>query len=115
MIDRTKKLRARFYETASGRKPVREWLLEIDHEDRRVVGYDLQTVEFGWPVGMPVCRPLGIGLWEVRSNLRDGKIGRIVFCIINDEMVLLHGFIKKTQKTPQQDIELARKRRKELE
>lgn len=115
MIDRTKKLRARFYETASGRKPVRDWLLEIDQEDRRVVGHDMQTVEFGWPIGMPVCRSLGDGLWEVRSDLSNGKIGRIIFCILNGEMVLLHGFIKKTQKTPPQDIELARKRRKELE
>ena len=115
MIDRSKKLRARFYETASGRKPVREWLLEIDQDDRRIVGYDVQTVEFGCPVGMPICRPLGEGLWEIRSNLGDGTIGRIIFCIIDGEMVLLHGFVKETQKTPKQDIELARKRRKELE
>ncbi|CAN7371514.1 type II toxin-antitoxin system RelE/ParE family toxin [Rhizobium sp. LjRoot254] len=100
MIDRSKKLRARFYETASGRKPVREWLLEIDQEDRRTVGHDVQTVEFGWPIGMPVCRPLGDGLWEVRSDLTNGTIGRVIFCIIAGEMVLLHGFVKKTQKTP---------------
>jgi phage-related protein len=115
MIDRTKKLQARFYETASGRKPVREWLLEINADDRRVIGHDMQTVEFGWPIGMPVCRPLGDGLWEVRSDLSDGKIARIIFCIARGDMVLLHGFIKKTQKTPSQDIDLARKRRKELE
>lgn len=115
MIDRTKKLRTKFYETVSGRKPVREWLLEINQGDRRIVGYDVQTVEFGWPIGMPVCRSLGDGLWEVRSDLSDGKIGRIIFCIIGGDMVLLHGFIKKTQKTPPPDIELARKRRKELE
>lgn len=114
MIDRAKKLKARFYETASGRKPVREWLLEISQDDRRIIGYDVQTVEFGWPIGMPVCRPLGDGLWEVRSNLGDGTIGRVIFCIIGGDMVLLHGFVKKSQKTPSQDIELARKRRKEL-
>lgn len=115
MIDRTKKLQARFFETGSGRKPVREWLLEIDQDDRRTVGYDVQTVEFGWPIGMPVCRSVGDGLWEIRSNLSDGKIGRIIFCIVDGDLVLLHGFIKKTQKTPPPDIELAKRRRKEIE
>ncbi|MGH6855482.1 MAG: type II toxin-antitoxin system RelE/ParE family toxin [Aestuariivirga sp.] len=115
MIDRTKKLQARFYETSTGRKPVREWLFDIGEDDRRIVGYDVQTVEFGWPVGMPVCRPLGDGLWEVRSNLGARMVGRIIFCIVKGDMVLLHGFVKKTQKTPPQDIELARKRRQEIE
>jgi phage-related protein len=114
MIDRTKKLRARFYETSSGRKPVRDWLLELSAEDRRIIGYDIETVEFGWPVGMPTCRPLGDGLWETRSQLRNGTTGRVIFCILHDGMVLLHGFIKKTQKTPVQDIELAMKRRKDI-
>jgi phage-related protein len=115
MIDRTKKLQARFYEIPSGRKPVREWLLELDAEDRRIIGYDVETVEFGWPIGMPVCRPLGDGLWEVRSQLSKGTIGRIIFCIVNGEMVLLHGFVKKTQKTPVPELELARKRQRELD
>lgn len=115
MIDRSKKLQARFYESAAGRKPVREWLFDIDEDDRRTVGYDIQTVEFGWPVGMPTCRPLGDGLWEVRSNLSNSRIGRVLFCIVKGGMVLLHGFIKKTQKTPQQDIDLANKRRREIE
>jgi phage-related protein len=115
MVDRpTKKLSARFYESKTGHKPVREWLLELNTEDRRTVGYDIQTVEFGWPVGMPTCRPLGSGLWEVRSTLTNGTIGRVIFCIVAGDMVLLHGFIKKTQKTPPHDIDLADKRRKEL-
>jgi phage-related protein len=109
-----KKLIARFYETSLGGKPVREWLLDLDDDDRRQVGYDIQTVEFGWPVGMPTCRPLGKGLWEVRSNLSNGKIGRVIFCMVKDEMVLLHGFIKKTQKTSPQDMDLSLKRKKEL-
>ncbi|MBM3519496.1 MAG: type II toxin-antitoxin system RelE/ParE family toxin [Alphaproteobacteria bacterium] len=109
-----KKIAARFYELPSGRMPVREWLLELSPEDRRSVGYDIQTVEFGWPIGMPTCRPLGDGLYEVRCGLRGGRIGRVMFCIVNDEMVLLHAFEKKTQKTPPQDLELARKRRKEI-
>lgn len=115
MIDRSKKLKAQFYETPMGRKPVRDWLLELDDKDRRVIGFDIQTVEFGWPVGMPTCRPLGNGLWEVRSNLSDGKVARVIFFVMNGAMVLLHGFVKKTQKTPPQDIDLAEKRRKEIE
>ena len=110
-----KKLQARFYETPTARKPVREWLLDLEAGDRRTIGYDIQTVEFGWPVGMPTCRPLGDGLWEVRSDLRGGSIGRVIFCIAKGEMVLLHGFIKKTQKTPQRDVDLANQRRKEIE
>jgi len=110
-----KKLQARFYETSTGRKPVREWLLDTKDEDRRTIGYDIQTVEFGWPVGMPTCRPFGKGLWEVRSNLTDGAISRVIFCIAKGDMVLLHGFFKTTQKTPQRDIDLAHKRRKEIE
>lgn len=113
MIDRAKKLQARFYMTAAGRKPVREWILELDKADRIVVGKDIQKVEFGWPIGMPSCRPLGSGLYEVRSDLA-GRIARVIFCIAGGEMVLLHGFIKKTQKTPATEIELARRRRKEI-
>lgn len=115
MIDRSKKLKAQFYETSMGRKPVRDWLLELDNTDRRIIGFDIQTVEFGWPVGMPTCRPLGNGLWEIRSNLSDGKIARVIFFMKNGAMVLLHGFVKKTQKTPLQDIDLAEKRRKDIE
>ena len=114
LIDRSKKLPANFYEAASGRRPVRDWLLLLVDEDRRLVGRDIQKVEFGWPLGMPYCRSLGQGLWEVRSDLTDGKIGRVIFCIERGCMVLLHGFIKKTQKTPGAEIELAMKRMKEL-
>ena len=115
MIATPKKLQARFYETAVGRKPVRDWLIDLKPEDRRTIGHDVETVEFGWPIGMPTCRPLGSGLWEVRSNLGHSTIGRVIFCIVNGDMVLLHGFMKTTQKTPQQDIELADKRRKEIQ
>jgi phage-related protein len=115
MIDRSKKITGRFYATASGRRPVREWLLDLQKEDRRNIGRDIQKVEFGWPIGMPYCRSLGHGLSEVRSDLPGGRIARVIFCIVADEMVLLHGFEKKTQKTPQRDIELALKRKKEIE
>ncbi len=115
MIDRSKKITGRFYASASGRRPVREWLLDLAKDDRRVIGSDIQKVEFGWPIGMPYCRPLGRGLWEVRSDLAGGRIARVIFCIVRGEMVLLHGFEKKTQKTPQRDIELALKRKQEIE
>ncbi len=89
--------------------------MELPVNDRRSVGKDIQKVEFGWPIGMPYCRPLGHGLWEVRSDLSDNRIGRVIFCIADGEMVLLHGFVKKSQKTPSQEIELALRRKKELE
>jgi phage-related protein len=113
--DRSKKIAARFYVSASGKMPVRDWLMSLQPEDRRVVGKDIQKVEFGWPIGMPYCRPLGRGLWEVRSDISSGRIARVVFCILEGDMVLLHGFVKKTQKTPPQEIELAIKRMKEVE
>ncbi len=110
-----KKLPAVFYQSPGGAEPVRDWLLrELPPEDRRIVGHDVATVEYGWPVGMPVCRSLGDGLWEVRSHLTGGKIGRVVFCIAEGRMVLLHGFVKKTQKTPDKDRNLALIRMKEV-
>ena len=115
MIDRSKKLTGRFYASAAGRRPVREWLLSLSKDDHRIIGRDIQRVEFGWPIGMPYCRSLGRGLWEVRSDLTGGRIARVIFWIIGSEMVLLHGFEKKTQKTPPQDIELALRRRQEIE
>jgi phage-related protein len=117
MFDRSKKITARFYATANGHRPVRQWLLDQPKDDRRIIGKDIQKVEFGWPLGMPYCRPLGHGLWEVRSGLVGGRITRVIFCIRGGEMVLLHGFMKTTQKTPAQDIDLAlkRKRKREIE
>jgi phage-related protein len=114
MIDGTKKIVGLFYATATGRRPVREWLLTLTKDDRRVIGRDIQKVEFGWPIGMPYCRPLERGLWEIRSNLSGGRIARVVFCISGGEMILLHAFEKKTQKTPRRDIELALRRKMEI-
>jgi phage-related protein len=115
MIDRSKKIIGRFYATSGGGRPVREWLLELSKEDRRIIGRDIQKVEFGWPIGMPYCRPLQRGLWKVRSNLAGGRIARVIFCILGGEMVLLHGFEKKSQKIPPQDLELAVRRKREIE
>ncbi len=90
-------------------------MLELSADDCRIIGKDIQKVEFGWPIGMPYCRPLGSGLWEVRSDLTGGRIGRVIFSIIAGEMVLLHGFEKKTRKTPPRAIDVALKRRREVE
>ncbi|MGE3293814.1 MAG: type II toxin-antitoxin system RelE/ParE family toxin [Geminicoccaceae bacterium] len=105
-----KRLPARFYESASGREPVRDWLRELEPRARRVVGLDIKRVEFGWPIGMPLCRSLGRGLWEVRSDLPDGRVARVIFAERGGAMVLLHGFIKKTQQTPPGEIEIAMRR-----
>ena len=110
-----KKVNASFYVTAAGSEPVREWLKRLDEQDRRVVGYDIATVEFGWPIGMPTCRPMGEGLFEVRSDLPGGRIARVLFCTKANRLVLLHGFVKKTQKTPKADLDRARQRKKEIE
>ena len=109
-----KKLPASFYATASGNEPVREWLRGLDEADRRTIGQDIATAEFGWPLGMPLCRSLGKGLFEVRSNISSGRIARVIFAVVEERMVLLHGFVKKTQKTPKPDLELAARRLKEI-
>ena len=104
---------ARFYRSDSGREPVREWLKSLDAEDRRIIGEDIKDVEFSWPIDMPLVRSLGLDIWEVRSSLPRGRIVRVLFCVEKDCMVvLLHGFMKNTQKTPQQEIELAIRRMK---
>jgi phage-related protein len=107
-----KRLPACFYRSDSRREPVREWLKELDPEERKVIGEDIKDVEFSWPIGMPLVRSLGRELWEVRSSLPGGRIARVLFCVEQSSMVLLHGFIKKTQKTPQHEIDLALKRKK---
>jgi phage-related protein len=109
-----KRLPAVFYALPSGREPVRGWLKGLDPEDRKVIGEDIKDVEFSWPIGMPLCRSLGNGLWEVRSDLRQGRIARVIFCVHDGQMVLLHGLMKKTQKTPKGDLDLAIKRMKEV-
>lgn len=110
----TKRLRAVFFRTEQGTEPVRDWLKGLNREERLAIGTDIMTVEFGWPIGMPTCRPMGDGLFEVRTNLAD-RIARVIFCVDEGQMVLLHGFIKKSQKTPKSDLERARKRKRQLE
>lgn len=111
-----KRLPVLFFENENGNEPVREWLISLSLDDKRAIGIDIQTVEFGWPVGMPLCKPMTNhkGLWEVRSRLSNKRIARIFFCTHNSKMVLLHGFIKKSQKTPDHEINNAVKRMKGL-
>lgn len=105
-----KRIPAIFFRTESGGEPVREWLKSLLLADRKRIGEDVKTVEFGWPIGMPVCRPLGDGIYEVRSKLMQNRIARVLFYVDRrSRMVLLHGFIKKTQKTSDDDLQLARK------
>jgi phage-related protein len=91
-----------------------EWIRSFGKEDRRLLGLDLLRVQENWPIGMPVCRPLGRGLWEVRSSLSGSKIARMMFCIRGGEIFVLNGFVKKSQKTPAREIEIALRRMKEV-
>jgi phage-related protein len=109
----TKKLKIFFFRSESGREPVREWLLALAKDERRIIGEDVLKVQYCWPIGKPLVDSLGHGLWEVRSRLGD-RIARVIFYVEGGEMILLEGFIKKTQKTPQQEIDLALKRKKQL-
>ena len=107
-------LSVRFYCTTAGNEPVRDWLMEqISVGARKAIGADIKTVQFGWPVGMPVVRKMESGLWEVRSNIPEG-IARVLFTVVGADMVLLHGFVKKTQATPKADLALALTRMKEV-
>lgn len=110
-----KTLRAVFYRSEAGAEPVRDWLHGLSKDDRLKVGTDIMTVEFGWPVGMPTCRPMGHGLYEVRTNLEQKRIARTLFSIEDGNMYLLHGFIKKTKTTPKADLDLAKQRKRILE
>lgn len=111
----TSKLELSFFRSEQQVEPVREWLKELTKEEKRIIGTDLKTIQFGWPLGMPLVKNVGNSIWEARSNLPRGKISRIFFVIYNDTIVLLHGFIKKSQKIPQKELDLAKKRRQQLE
>ena len=103
-----------FYAESNANEPVRKWLKSLDDETRLIIGTDIKKVQFRWPLGLPLVRNIGGALLEVRSSLPNG-IARVIFTVVRDKMVLLHGFIKKTQKIPAQDVELARERLKKYE
>jgi phage-related protein len=103
------RLQVLFYKTSTGHEPVREWLKALPIDERKAIGHDLKTAQYGWPLGMPLIRKLEPGLWEIRSRLPE-RIARIIFTVEDDKMVLLHGFIKKSAKTPLPDLQSARQR-----
>ena len=109
-----KKITALFYENSNNKKPVREWLYSLSKEDRQTIGEDIKTVEYGFPIGMPVCRRLENKIYEVRSNISNKQIARVIFAVVDEYMVLLNGFIKKSQKTPKKEIDLAKQRLKDI-
>ena len=110
-----KALDALFFQLASGRKPVLDWIRGLPQKDHVLIGRDLMKVEFGWPCGPPLCASLTDypGLYEVRSNLTGGRIARVFFTVSGGTMVVLHGFIKKTQASPMKELKLAERRLKE--
>ncbi len=104
-----------FYRNMAGSEPVREWLKSLDDVERQAIGNDLLKAQWRWPVGMPLCRPMGDGMWEVRTDLPTKRTARVLLCLYREHLVALHGFIKKTRATPSVDLATARKRQKELE
>jgi phage-related protein len=104
-----------FYRSASGNEPVRDWLGGLPEKDRKMIGQDLQRVQYRWPIGMPLVRPMGKGLFEVRTDLPDGRIARVFVCFDGGEIYALHGFIKKAKRTPPAELKLAQARKKEIE
>lgn len=106
-------LTVRFFRTSTDHEPVREWLRALDPPDKRTIGEDIKTVQIGWPLGMPLVRKMSKDLWEVRIHLYR-RIARVLFTVVGDEMVLLHGFIKKSQDTPKVDLDIAKDRLRQV-
>jgi phage-related protein len=115
MPESPKRIPLRFWRSATGREPVREWLNELPREDQRTMGRDVAKVQFGWPVGLPLCRPLSGGLWEVRSSLPSRREGRVLFGFHRGMLIAIHAYFKKTQKTPVEELALARERLREVQ
>ena len=109
-MDENPKLSTLFFRTETGREPVREWLKGLGKSEKKRIGVDIEKVRLLWPVGMPLVRKLGTDLWEIRSNLPKKRIARILFTVVDNEMVILNGIIKKSQKTPRKVLRLAQKR-----
>jgi len=107
------RLKVFFFRSERGHEPVREWLQELPLAEKKIIGEDIKTVQFGWPLGMPLVRKMESGLWEVRSTLPN-RIARILFTVESNRMILLHGFIKKSDKTPPEDLAVARERMEQL-
>lgn len=115
MTSRPKKIELVFYRSAGGNEPVRDWLQGLVPANRRAIGLDLQRVQYRWPVGMPLVRPMKKGLFEVRTDLPDGTIARVLFSFHKGEFYALHGFIKKAKRTSPADLKIARDRKAEVD
>jgi phage-related protein len=114
-VPQPRKIPLVFYQVRPSSGPVGEWLKALPEVERHAIGRDLLRAQWRWPAGMPLCRPLGNGLWEVRTDLPTRRTARVLICLHDEHLVALHGFIKKTRTTPEDDLALARKRQKELE
>jgi len=117
MMERTPKIiSVRFYANENGAEPVRDWLKGLTAEDRYAIGTELKTIEFGWPLGMPLVKSMSgySKLWEARIFLEGGRISRVMFTVYENHMVLLHGFIKKSKSTPKPDLDLADERKRDV-
>ena len=101
-----------FFRTEAGNEPVREWLKSLPKDECKIIGVDILKAQYAWPLGMPLVDNLGEGIWEVRSRLPN-RIARTLFIVVDEEIVLLHGFIKKQQKTPADELDLAKKRKRQ--
>ena len=108
------KLKVAFYKSDIGNEPVRDWIKSLEKQDKKDIGKDIKTVQYGWPIGMPLVRKLDRDLWEIRIKL-EGRIVRVIFTVVDNVMVLLHAFIKKSQKIPKIDLDLAKRRRQVFE
>jgi phage-related protein len=104
-----------FFRTDAGNEPALAWLKALPEPERQAIGKDLLRAQWRWPAGMPLCRPMGEGIWEIRTDLETKRTARVLVCLCREHLVALHGFIKKTRTTPDEDLTLARKRKKELE
>ena len=98
-----------FFRLDSGREPVRDWLKGLSRDHRKSIGEDIKTLQYGWPVGMPLARKMDNELWELRSNISSG-IARTFFTVHGRQIVLLHGFVKKAKKTPVNELTTAKRR-----
>ena len=114
MVNLPKPLPLQFWQSGAGNQPTRDWFKGLPDADRAVLGGDLRRIQFGWPIGMPLVKSLGSGLWEMRSSLPSKREARVIFAVSNSQIAVLNGFIKKTQKTPLEELRLAARRLKEL-
>jgi len=114
MVSKLSPVPVRFWRSTFGREPVREFLSDLPSDDKRIIGRDIAKVQFSWPIGMPLCKSLGNGLWEIRSSLPSKREARLLFGFLNGELIALHVFIKKSQSTQNSELELARQRWKEV-